>query len=118
MLFCFFPGGGGSGQGTAASVGSKDDVMVKTYIPMFQALLATKCPKAHPATETDQDKVNKRLRTIRNRTVKQRAGMLGLSAVVNAYPYRVPCFVPEILVDVVRAVEVFDGGTVGACSSV
>jgi hypothetical protein len=44
--------------------------------------------------------------------------MLGLSAVVNAYPYRVPCFVPEILVDVVCAVEVFDGGTVGACSSV
>ena len=100
--FFFLSGGGGSGQGTAASVGSKDDVMVKTYIPMFQALLATKCPKAHPATETDQDKVNKRLRTIRNRTVKQRAGMLGLSAVVNAYPYRVPCFVPEILVDVVR----------------
>ena len=60
-------------------------------------------------------KVNKRLRTIRNRTVKQRAGMLGLSAVVNAYPYRVPCFVPEILVDVVRTVEVFDGGTVGDC---
>ena len=35
--------------------------------------------------------------------------MLGLSAVVNAYPYRVPRFVPEILVDVVRAALVFDG---------
>jgi hypothetical protein len=35
--------------------------------------------------------------------------MLGLSAVVNAYPYRVPCFVPEILVDVVRTFG-FDGG--------
>ena len=52
---------GEGGHGTAAALGSKDDVMVKTFIPLFQALLATKCPRAHPATETDQDKVREEL---------------------------------------------------------
>jgi proteasome activator subunit 4 len=89
--------------------GTKDFLMITKFIPLFESLLATKCPRAHPLTEKDEAKVNKRLRTIRNRTVKQRAGMLGLSAVVNAYPYRVPSFVPSILVQVARVVGASKG---------
>merc|ERR1711865_1115338 len=82
----------------------KDAIMTTNYLTVFNELLSIKIPRPHPSTETDEEKIKKRTRTIRNRTIKQRAGMLGLCAVVNAYPYRVPSFVPEILVSVARVI--------------
>ena len=92
------------------TIGSdKDSVVTSKYIPMFREMLTKRIPKAHPLTEKDEEKIKKRFRTIRNRTIRQRAGMLGLCAVVNAYPHHVPTFVPEILVEVARIV----GGSKG-----
>ena len=82
----------------------KDAIMTTNYVTVFNELLSIKIPRPHPSTEKDEEKIKKRTRTIRNRTIKQRAGMLGLCAVVNAYPYRVPSFVPEILVSVARVI--------------
>merc|ERR1711865_815673 len=76
--------------------------MTTNYVTVFNELLSIKIPRPHPLTEKDEEKIKKRFRTIRNRTIRQRAGMLGLCAVVNAYPHHVPTFVPEILVEVAR----------------
>ena len=87
----------------------KDRTMLSTYVPMFEELLSVNILRPHPSTETDDAKIQKRQRTIRIRIVKQRAGMLGLCAVVNAYPYRVPDFVPGILVHIARVVGASKG---------
>merc|ERR1711865_38174 len=87
----------------------KDAIMTTNYVTVFNELLSIKIPRPHPLTEKDEEKIKKRFRTIRNRTIRQRAGMLGLCAVVNAYPHHVPAFVPEILVEVARIV----GGSKG-----
>merc|ERR1711871_689345 len=100
----------------------------RRLLPRFLAQLRTKIPKARATimpesfvAECDSNashevcktlweaKVAKRVKTRANRLAKLRQGQLGISACVSAFPYTIPDWVPDALVEL--ALSRSRGGT-------